>query len=420
MQNYSWLRSNWFFLAFIAVGLILRLVWVNDMEWKLDEQCMYNSSMEVAKTGQWPEVGMVSGGGIVNPGLSVAVFSVMAYCVHTPAGMAGLVQWINVISILCFLLFIIVKIEKEQRDIWLWGLTLASVSPLAVLFSRKIWAQDVLPVFCFLVIWSNANRNKRWGAFMWGMSGALIGQIHMSGFFYAAGLAVFTIIYDYRNKQPFKWGYWLSGSTIGSIGLIPWLLFILKHPQPTELGLSNAFNFNYYIYLFLDSHGLNTMYSLHKNFWDFIKEPFILGHATYMVALLNVALACTGFYTAKRLWEYSKKISVYVKQKQLFSRLTVNLNSTDFYLLSMLLGLGILMNFSGLFVHPHYLIVAFPFTYIFMAKIFRGKKKLFTGIIFSQLLLTVSFLVYIHAHNGAKDGDYGVTYQAQVNAVQKK
>jgi hypothetical protein len=128
---------------------------------------------------------------------------------------------------------------------------------------------------------------------------------------------------------------------------------------------------------------------------------------------LNIALACTGIYTAIRIWGYLKNIAGYIKQHQLFAKLTLNLTSTNFYLFSVLLGLGIILNFSGSVVCQHYLIVAFPFTYIFMAKIFQNRKKIFIGILFAQLLLTASFLVYIHTHNGTKDGDYGKTYLSQ-------
>ncbi len=413
-MNSSWLRSNWFFLAIIVAGLFLRLIWVNDMEWKSDEKWMYSNSQDVLKTGKLPAVGMQSGGGIVNPGLSVAVFSAMAYFVHTPTGMATIVQWINVISILCFLLFIIFNVERGQRDVWLWGLALASVSPLAVIFSRKIWAQDVLPIFSFLILLFHANRNKGWGAFLWGFFGALIGQVHMSGFFYAAGLVLFTIIYDYRNKLSFKWGYWLLGSVIGAIGLIPWLAYMSSHPQQNHIGWGHRFEFKFFILWLLDSHGLNIEYSLQKDFRDFVKQPYIGSHATYLMAVVQFALACTVLYTLKRLWGYIKNIMYWKKQKQLLDRLTLNLNSTNFYLLSILLGLGIFLNFSGTFFYVPYLIVAFPFTYIFLAKIFQLHKKIFMGIILAQLILTFSFLLYIHTHDGAKNGDYGVTYHAQV------
>lgn len=416
MNTASFLRSNRIFLLFIVFGIILRLIWVNDMEWKGDEQWMYNTAIHNAATGHWDGIGMVSGGGIVNPGLSSAIFTAMAYMVHTPIGMATFVQWINVLSLLGFLLFIILKVETTQRETWLWGLSLAAISPLAVLFSRKIWAQDVLPAFSFMIVLFHANRKKGWGAFLWGFFGALVGQVHMSGFFYVAGLAIFTIIYDYRNKQPFKWAYWIAGSALGSIGLIPWLIFTFTQHQPAKLSLEHLYQMNFYIYWLLDSHGLNTMYSLRKDFWDFVKEPFIAGYPTYLIGALNILLASSGIYTLKRLWGYIKEMRDMIKQKQLFTTLTHNLSSVNFYLLSILLGLGIMMNFSGIMVCQHYLIVAFPFSYIFMAKIFRNKRKLFTYILCAQFILTASFMLYIHTHKGAKDGDYGVTYRAQMEA----
>ncbi len=156
------------------------------------------------------------------------------------------------------------------------------------------------------------------------------------------------------------------------------------------------------------------MYSLHKDFWDFVKRPIIHGYSTYIVGLLNIVLAACGFYTVKRIWGYLKNIYSFAVGKQLFTRLTTNLSSTNFYLFSILLGLGLVLNFSGLWVYQHYLIVAFPFTYIFLAKIFQNKKSLLIGIIFTQLIITTSFLIYIHFNNGAKNGDYGVSYRAQM------
>ncbi|HXB12442.1 MAG TPA: hypothetical protein VNZ45_10675, partial [Bacteroidia bacterium] len=264
------------------------------------------------------------------------------------------------------------------------------------------------------VVWSHACRKKGWGAFLWGLFGALIGQIHMSGFFYVLGLVAFTILHDYRNKQPFKWGYWLLGSVIGGLGLIPWILYILSHHSSTTLAIAHIFVFNFYLDWFLDSHGLNTMYSLHKEFWSFIKEPIVGGHSTYFVGLLHIILAGFGLYTVKRLWGYMKRLFTYLANKELLDKLTINISSTNFYLFSILLGLGIFMTFSGLWIYQHYLIIVFPFTYIFMAKIFQNRKNLFTFLVFAQLLIAVNFLVYIHTHNGVKDGDYGVTYRAQM------
>jgi hypothetical protein len=267
-----------------------------------------------------------------------------------------------------------------------------------------------------LVILFHTNRNKKWGAFFWGFFGALIGQVHMSGLFYAAGLALFTIINDHRNKRKFNWGYWLLGSAIGGIGLIPWVIHLVAQHQSNSANLSigHILQFNFYLYWLFDSHGINTMYSLHKMFWDFVKEPFVAGHPTYLVGVLHILLGCSGIYTLFRLFGFVKDRVADIRQKQLLRRLNINLNSVDFYLLSILIGLGMIMTFSGIIVCQHYLIVAFPFTYIFLAKIFEHKRNWFKVIVTLQLLVTVSFMLYIHTHDGAKDGDYGVTYGAQI------
>ena len=55
-----------FCFAIITIGLVLRLVWPADMEWKGDEQEMYASAHSVARSGTWPAAGMKSGGGSNN------------------------------------------------------------------------------------------------------------------------------------------------------------------------------------------------------------------------------------------------------------------------------------------------------------------------------------------------------------------
>ena len=403
-----------FLFAVITFGLILRLVWVSDMEWKDDEQWMYSKAHEVAASKSFPSAGMQSGGGIVNPGLSVAAFAVIAAFTHDPLTMNRVVQILNVITIICFLLFALYKIERKERETWIWGIALAAVSPLAVLFSRKIWAQDLLPLLSFIIIYSNANRHRRFGAFCWGLAGALIGQIHMSGFFFAAGLVLFTFFHDRYNKIKTHWGYWIAGSLIGSISIVPWIDFILHHPQITRESFWHIFQFNFYFYWFLDSQGLNIMYSIRKEFWQFIKEPVISGVPTYLIAFIHLFLVAAACVTVRRIWIYAKKGIHFLKEKTSFEKIFLNISVTRFYLFSILLGLGIFMSLSGATIYPHYLICAFPFSYFFVAKIFENRKRFLCGIIIAQLVTTVLFLNYVHTHNGIKQGDYGVAYHAQV------
>ncbi|MGD0712321.1 MAG: hypothetical protein ABR968_14190 [Bacteroidales bacterium] len=407
------MKKEYYLFIIIAIGLFMRIIWTGDMEWKGDENQMYTMAHDVVNKGVLPSVGMESGGGIVNPGMSVAVFALIAEFTSNPLAMDKAVQIINVISILCFLLFIFLKVGIKEREIWLTGIVLAAISPLAVIFSRKIWAQDLLPFFSFLIVFSNANRNKGWGAFLWGIAGAIIGQIHMSGFFLAFGLFVFTLIHDHYNKIRFRWVYWIAGSLIGSIGLIPWISFLIHNPQVTNASFWHIFQFNFYIYWFLDSLGINTYYSLHKDFWMFIKEPVIIGIPTYIVAVVHLFLVTAGIFTLSKIVEYISKIYHQLNRKTFLKQLFIEMNITKFYLFAVLLGLGVFLTLSGTTICQHYLICAFPFTYIFLAKILQHHKRLMLAVIIAQMVITVCFLVYIHNNNGAIHGDYGKAYHAQ-------
>ena len=406
--------DRYFIFFCLAAGIFLRLNWLNDMEWKADEQWMFTQAHEIAKSGNLPSVGMQSGGGIVNPGMSVMAFAAIACFTDNALSMNRVVQLINILSILLFLLFILKFINKEEKKTWLYGLALAAVSPLAVLFARKIWAQDLLPLLSFIVILGNYFRLKKWGAFLWGIAGALIGQIHMSGFFYAAGIFVFTYFYDRFNKINFRWLPWLLGTIAGSMTLVPWLIYMLHHPQESKLSWLHLLQFNFYIYWLLDSHGLNIMYSMRKEFWEFIKEPVIFGFPFYVIALLHLFLAVVGIFSLKKIYLIAKKILKRMKTEKATQIIFKNISPLKFYLYCILLGLGVFMSFSGITVHPHYLICAFPLAYIFLAKIFEHNIKLLRVIIVAQFIITLMFQIYVHEHSGVASGDYGITYQKQM------
>jgi hypothetical protein len=410
------MKKEYYFYIIIALGLFMRLIWTSDMEWKGDENQMYTMAHESINMGAFPKVGMESGGGIVNPGMSVGVFALIAAFTNNPIAMDRVVQVINVISILCFLFFIFQKIEAKERNIWLFGITLAAVSPLAVLFSRKIWAQDLLPFFSFLLIFSNSYRNKGWGAFIWGLAGALIGQIHMSGFFLALGLFVFTLVHDHYNKIKIRWVYWLVGSIIGSISLVPWISFLINNPQASKISFWHIFQFNFYIYWFLDSLGLNIYYSLRKDFWMFIKEPIVLGIPTYIIAIVHIFLVAIGILLLSKITAYISKIYHTFRQKNFIKQFFTGMSQTKFYLFAVLLGLGVFMTLSGTTIYQHYLICAFPLSYIFLAKMLQQHKRLMMSVIIAQMLITVCFLIFIHKNNGAMQGDYGRTYHIQIEA----
>ncbi len=131
-------------LCFLIAGSILRLVWAQDMEWKSEEQWMFERAREIA-TGivPLPISGMQSSVRVPNPGMSVWCFASIAIFTDDPIAMVRWIQWLNILTIWSFCGFILWQIKKSQRGPWLWGMALASVNPLAILFSRKILTPDI-------------------------------------------------------------------------------------------------------------------------------------------------------------------------------------------------------------------------------------------------------------------------------------
>src|SRR5690554_8929 len=99
--------NTWFPLLLIATGLCLRLAWNSDMEWKDDEKLMFELANAAVAADQVPDIGMMSGGGVVNPGLSVAPFAFFAKFTNTPEGMNRMVQITNIVALLMYLAFVL-------------------------------------------------------------------------------------------------------------------------------------------------------------------------------------------------------------------------------------------------------------------------------------------------------------------------
>jgi hypothetical protein len=212
-------------LAFALIcGGILRQTWIEDMEWKPDERWSYQMSQEVGRMRPWPWVGMPTSLGFQNPGLSVWTFVAIGRMATTPTSMARAVALLNIVGLLGFAAAVRAYLPVREREPWIWGLALQAVSPFAIRLSRKIWPPSTLTPFLLLLWISHQHRQVRWGAFAWGLVGALIGQVHLSAWFVAVGLVVGTVVAECRGRLPRSryWQWWLFGTLLGLTIALPW------------------------------------------------------------------------------------------------------------------------------------------------------------------------------------------------------
>src|SRR5262245_55136764 len=111
----DWLaRAPWFL---IAAGTLFRLVWPLDMEWKLDEKWMFQVAERIANGSEpWPWVGMQSGAGFRNPGLSIWPFAALGYLFDDPVAMVQTIQWVNVLALWGFAAWVVFTWDARDRS----------------------------------------------------------------------------------------------------------------------------------------------------------------------------------------------------------------------------------------------------------------------------------------------------------------
>ncbi|MFN7985719.1 MAG: hypothetical protein U0Q11_28080, partial [Vicinamibacterales bacterium] len=222
-------------LATVGLGAGLRFTHLDEMEYKRDERWTYTHTVLAATTGSVPARGMPSGITVPNAALSLLVFVGLSggSAPDTPVALATRVVCLNVIALLVLVVFAEVGVEAHERDAWRWSAALMTVSPFAVLLERKLWAQSTLPIFSLLFLVGWFRRERWWGACLWGFLSAVIGQLHISGLFYAAAFGIWTVTTrSTADSQPSSWRWWTAGFVAGSIGLLQWAVELVQGGLP--------------------------------------------------------------------------------------------------------------------------------------------------------------------------------------------
>jgi hypothetical protein len=194
----------------IAGGIVFRFTWLSDMEYKIDEAWTFTHVEQFWHAHHLEPVGMISSVGLPNAGMSLWAFLAISSIlpVIDPLALARAVQVSNVVAIFLLAVFVKRGVDRAEREPWLWSIALVSVCPLAVIFSRKIWAIDILPIFTMTMLIGWWYRGRWWGAFLWGLIGAL---------FFAAGF--FTCALGFARRSV-HWPAWLVGSVLAGCGKI--------------------------------------------------------------------------------------------------------------------------------------------------------------------------------------------------------
>jgi hypothetical protein len=413
-------RLAWI-LAFggvLLVGAALRLAAPDDVEYKADEIWTFERT-QADPQRPFPWLGMPSSAGMDNPGMSVWIFMALGKIsgASDPPSLARIVQVLSVLAILLQVGFAWRFVPWPDREFWLWSAALLCVNPLAVLFHRKIWPPSVLPIFITVLLIAWWRRERRMAAFAWGLIGALIGQIHMGGFHFAAAAALWAWL---ASEKRTAWLSWALGSVVGSLPMIPWLKYlVVSHGTRPAANVKwqHLFEAKYWLRWFSEPFGWGLDHSLGDDFREFLSQPVVGGQATWLVGLLHAAAIGSAILLGIRIYRQRRE---WFGPAALAERRSPTVAAQNF----VMWGYGILLTLSLTPIHRHYMIIAYPLEFVWMARMALGPKPdwtpranagraLLASICVVQLLISASFLGYVHVKQDIH-GEYGPVYRAQI------
>jgi hypothetical protein len=405
--------------AALLLGAAFRLIWVDDIEYKEDEAWMFARAQEVCRTGELPVVGQPSSVHLCTPGMSVWVFALLNRLTgaRVPTDLARGVQLCNVLALVLVVAFAWRAVPAAEREAWRWAAAMAAVNPLAVLFQRKLWMPSLFPLLSLSMLTGWWHRHRRWGAFLWGLVAACLGQIQMSGFFFAAGFAAWAFLFDRKNV---RWLSWLAGSSLGAVPLIPWVRYVLTGFQASSYTASmwaHLIEFKYWLRWVRDPIGTGLNFSLGGDFAVFAGYPLAAGRPTHLVGLLHALVTAVAVVILCRA-------AVWWWRRREWGDVLVNrLSPTAFTINAALWGFGLLLTASACPIHRHYLIILFPLTFVWLARLALpaagapvGRvvdvgRALLLVLVLAQAAISAEFLYFVHTNPGPFCGDYGAPYR---------
>lgn len=436
-------------LLALFAGAALRLVWPADIEYKADEAWTFQHSREA----ELPWLGMPSSVDIPNPGMSLWVFVLLQRVsgADNPPDLARAVQWVNVLALVLLVVFAVRCVSRDEREAWLWAAALVAVNPLTVLFHRKIWPPCLLPLLTLAMLYGWWHRRRRGAAFLWGLLGVCLGQIHMAGFFFAGGFALWALLFD-RSPHPtlsptgeegektipsapvggegrvrgrVAWRSWLLGCVVGTLPMLPWLVHLLLHPSERPVNPHrwvHACEMKFWIRWFTESFGFGIDYTFGPYFREFQRYPLVLGQPTYLVAALHVFVAILATATMIRA-----AVSLWRRRADWRELWIGRASASAFTQNAALWGFGVLLTASSFSIHRHYMIVLFPLEFLWLARLalnaagdspraLRVGRALLLSLCCAQFFLSANMLAFIHARQNFTGTEYGIPYGAQTAA----
>ncbi len=399
----SQIRQKHSLISFFVVllsALSFRITQLDLIEFKADEAINLLLAARPLFGHEFVSGGTVSSLGVLNPPIFNYILFPIALISLDPQIASLTIALINVAAILGF--YFLVKRYYSLTTATIASL-LISFSPWSILYSRKIWMQDLLMPFTVLLLLSIhkliiEKNEKYW--ILYTASSLILIQLHPISIVFISITSIFMFS---RTKKSLK--YIVYGILIGILPFIPYVIYQIQNGCPDCSS-------------FLESRNrLNPNFSI-----QMLMRPFqILGVGDFRFILGDDTLT----FAHKFPLIYKAREILYLEYLLLplgFALFVIKSKKFSF------LGYATLLTIASYFflkIEPfmHYYIILLPLLFLFLATAFSffiksknlvlrwGSLLLFLLIILISVAFNKAFFDLLRENGGTK-GDYGSVYIA--------
>jgi hypothetical protein len=205
----------------LLAGAWLRFSRLDLLEFQSDEAYAAQLAVDFVRNGNFPLAGLMSSVGVTNPPLFIYLLIPMFMVSSSPVFVSGCIAVLGLLSVLATWH---VGRKYYGSVVGLVAAAFFAVSPWAVIYSRKIWAQDFVPVLATGSIWAMhalvLGKNPR-AVFWVVMLPLCVAQVHFSGVIMTASVALMIL----WLRPRMDWRYAVGGLMGALVLLAPYVKF---------------------------------------------------------------------------------------------------------------------------------------------------------------------------------------------------
>ncbi len=400
----------WITLIFL-LSAVFRLYNLSLIEFKSDEATTVYQTVRFFEQPYLTQRGLISGTGVYNFPLFNYLMVILAVWTRDPQFLSGIIAFIN--SLLVGIFFLFAKKYYGLMTAFFASLLLA-FSPWGVIFSRKIWAQDLIFLFFIPFLWFLheiiLKKNKKFVFPMFVLLVLLI-QLHGSGLFLLAITILILIVL--RVKLSLKTA--AAGVLVGLIPAIPYFLFqINSSPMCPDceafLKYKDAiriFDFNNFLRPFQIISGLGYHFVLGRTYNDFISAYPLVNQLKYIFTLGFFGIITGVIFVIFKERKYLFLVIYFVSVPLLYL-----ITKTPAYMHYFVITLPVSVLLLAILINAIY-------SYVQSKYLKMMAVALFSIFIAANILFNYFFNNFLELKKGT-EGDYGPIYSLTKSSIEKE